>query len=84
MNLLCIVHDCPLGPPEAGYIIVFGQVYEAIGEYVKYDHKYYELAIDPGVGYAEECFVVLPDDTEIEATELDAEFAAIVHEVENA
>lgn len=86
MNLLCVTHGPMYAAPTNGHwAIAFGEVYHPIGEQdIAPFGKYYTLAEDPNYGYAEEHFVVLPDDEEIEAAEMDAELAEVVAELQTA
>lgn len=90
MKLLCITKGPMFSPAIGGHwVIKFMETYNSIAEHelVPYG-KYYVLAEDPNYGYAEEHFVVLPDDEEKESAEeiahLDKTFRDLVHEVENA
>lgn len=68
------------------WTIEFMKEYDVAGEHIDPVHgKYYILAHDPNYGYAEEHFVPMPDDDEIEearqeaeADEYDRQFAQIL------
>lgn len=69
MRVLCIDDDPFDGdiPPEGPFLVKYGEVYEVIRELGGgRDVRYYELTIQPGIGYRTDLFIPI---SEIDETE---------------